>query len=95
MYTNIIKLLFIHNDLHVSPNHVYHSNIQTVTIFGNPSFPNMLDITALTVATDIQVSKNYTYDILLHNIKHKQSSKTWPTLITVFHYFIKPGSSKK
>lgn len=35
----------------------------------------MLDITAFTVATDIQASKNYTYNTLLYNIKHKQMLK--------------------
>lgn len=35
----------------------------------------MLDITAFTVATDIQASKNYTYNTRLSNIKHKQMFK--------------------
>lgn len=35
----------------------------------------MPDTTAFTVATDIQASKNYTYNTLLSNIKHKQMLK--------------------
>jgi len=43
----------------------------------------MLDITAFTVATDIQASKNYTYNTPLSNIN--KCSNVWGILVTVFH----------
>lgn len=36
----------------------------------------MLDITAFTVATDIQATNNYTYNTLLSNKKYKQMFKS-------------------